>query len=85
MASGGVPLIADSRGLREAGAEAAPRFDPDQPSQLVALLLLLLDDRSREWFKARLQPRVQRRLQRLHPDLLGLAMLVQARRAGEMP
>ena len=85
MAAGGVPLIADSRGLREAGAEAAPRFDPDQPSQLVALLLLLLDEHSREWFRARLQPRVLQRLQRLHPDLLGLAMLVQARRAGDAP
>ena len=85
MAASGVPLIADSRGLREAGAEAAPRFDPDQPSQLVALLLLLLDDHSRQWFRARLQPRVHERLQRLHADLLGLALLVQARRAGEAP
>ena len=34
MAAGGLPLVADARGLREAGAEAAIRFAPDQPQQL---------------------------------------------------
>ena len=81
MAAGGFPLIADSRGLREAGAEAALRFTADDASQLVALLSLLLDPPSSAWLQGRLLTRQQLRLQRLHSDLLGLALLVQARRA----
>ena len=81
MAAGGIPLIAESRGLREAGGEAAPRFVPDQPSQLTVWLELLLDPSSGAWLKMRLEPRVQKRLSRLHLDLLGLALLAQVRRA----
>ena len=81
MASGGVPLAADVRGLREAGAEAAIRFDPDQPHELIGLLQLLVDPSSRTWLKSLLQPRVEARLARLHPDLIGLSLLAQARRA----
>lgn len=81
MAAGGFPLIADSRGLREAGAEAALRFCPDQVGEVVALIRLLLDPCASSWLKGRLAPRQLFRLQRLHPDLLGLSLLVQARRA----
>ena len=72
MAAGGHPLIADSRGLREAGAEAVLRFSPDQPAQLVDWLCLLLDSDSRNWLQSCLEPKVKRRLSRLHPDLLGI-------------
>ena len=81
MAAGGTPLIADSRGLREAGAEAALRFCPDQVGQLVALIALLLDPCERDWLQAQLSTRQLLRLQRLYPDLIGLALLVQARKA----
>lgn len=81
MAAGGIPLIAESRGLKEAGGEAAPRFLADQPSQLTVWLELLLNPSSSAWLKMRLEPRVQKRLGRLHQDLLGLALLVQVRRA----
>ena len=81
MAAGGTPLIADSRGLREAGAEAALRFCPDQVGQLVALIALLLDPCERDWLQGQLSTRQLLRLQRLYPDLLGLALLVQARKA----
>ena len=81
MAAGGTPLIADSRGLREAGAQAALRFSPNKPSQLVNLIALLLDPHNRAWLKGKLKIRQKLRLQKLNPDLLGLALLVQARRA----
>ena len=81
MAAGGLPLVADSRGLRESGAEAAMRFSPDQPQQLIGLLQLLLDPTSRSWLKNRLQPRTEARLTRLNPDLLGLCLLAQVRLA----
>ena len=79
MAAGGMPLIADSLGLREAGAEAALRFAPDQPGQLTNLLQLLLDPDTRSWLKTRIKPRVENRLDRLNPDLIGLALLAKAR------
>ena len=41
MASGGLSLVADARGLREAGAEAALRFSARQPGQLSDLLKLV--------------------------------------------
>ncbi len=81
MAAGGIPLVADSRGLREAGGEAALRFCPDNSSHLAALITSLLDTRYSTWLKGKLLMRQQLRLKRLHPDLLGLALLVQARRA----
>ena len=81
MAAGGLPLVADARGLREAGAEAAMRFAPDQPEQLSCLLQLLVDPLSRTWLNSRLQPRIESRLGRLNPDLIGLSLLAQARRA----
>ena len=79
MAAGGRVLIADSRGLREAGGGAAPRFDPDIPQDLAAWLLLLLDHDSAAWFDRRYERRRQRRLQGLNPDLLGLSLLAKAR------
>ena len=83
LASGGIPLIADSRGLREAGAEAALRFSPDHPDQLSSLLELLLHADTNIWLRARLQSRISKRLSRLHSDLLGLALLAQARCAAD--
>ena len=81
MASGGFPLISDVRGLREAGAEAAPRFSPSQPEQLSELLKLLVDPSTRIWLQSQLIPRMRSRLSRLNPDLIGLSLLAQARRA----
>ena len=83
MASGGVPLIADARGLQEAGAEAACRFSPDQPLQLSSLLELLIDPLVAPWFRALLRRRAQSRLERLNPDLIGLALLAQARQIAQ--
>tara|TARA_B100000674_G_scaffold261533_1_gene215734 strand:- start:365 stop:1513 length:1149 start_codon:yes stop_codon:yes gene_type:complete len=80
MASGGLSFVADSRGLREAGAEAALRFSPSQPEQLSELLKLVSDPSSRTWLQSQLQLRVRSRLDRLNPDLIGLALLAQARR-----
>ena len=80
MASGGLPLVADVRGLQEAGAEAALRFSPCQPEQLSGLLKLVADPLMRNWLKSELQPRMRSRLDRLNPDLIGLALLAQARR-----
>jgi glycosyltransferase involved in cell wall biosynthesis len=81
MAAGGIPLLADSRGLREAGGEAALRFSLRDPRELSAMLQMLLDPSSSEWLKLRLKPRVEQRLSRLNPDLFGLALLAQARQA----
>ena len=81
MASGGLCLVADARGLREAGAEAALRFSPRQPEQLRDLLKLVADPLTRAWLQSKVQPRMHSRLARLNPDLIGLALLAQARRA----
>ena len=81
MASGGLSLVADARGLREAGAEAALRFSARQPGQLSDLLKLAADPFTRKWLQSQLLPRVRSRLARLNPDLIGLALLAQARRA----
>ena len=80
MAAGGLSLIADSRGLREAGGEGALRFSPDSPRMLSDLLELVADPCSRTWIQRYLSVRTQRRLSRLHPDLIGLSLLAQARR-----
>ena len=81
MASGGLPVVSDSRGLREAASEAALRFVPGCPSQLVDFLLMLLDQQSHDWVLRVLSKRANRRLDRLNPDLLGLSLLAQARLA----
>ena len=81
IASGGLCLVADVRGLREAGAEAALRFSSRQPRQLSNLLKLVIDPCTRIWLQRILKQRMCSRLARLHPDLLGLALLAQARRA----
>ena len=81
MASGGLSLVADVRGLREAGAEAALRFSSSQPRQLSDLLKLVVDLHTRKWLQSLLLPRVHSRLARLNPDLIGLALLAQARTA----
>ena len=83
MASGGRVITADSRGLREAGAEAALRCQADNPASLTALLLLLKDESSTSWLKLLLEQRRQQRLQRLNPDLLGIALLAQARQIAD--
>jgi glycosyltransferase involved in cell wall biosynthesis len=81
MSAGATVLLADSRGLREAGGEAALRFHPRRPFELVQLLSLLLHPDA-GWLKRHLQCRAERRLALLHPDLLGLALLALARRLG---
>ena len=79
LASGGLLIAANARGLREAAGEAGLRVDPTQPQQLEALLQLLLDAPSRAWLDPLLEERRRRRLERCCPDLLGLALLTQAR------
>ena len=81
IAAGGLALVADTRGLQEAGAEAALRFSPRQPEQLSNLLKFVADPLMRAWLQTRLQRRMCSRLARLNPDLIGLALLAQARRA----
>jgi len=78
MAAGATVLVADSRGLREAGAGAALRFSSRRPGELAALLALLGSDQA-PWLLPHLRRRRQRRLAALHPDLLGLALLALAR------
>lgn len=78
MAAGATVLVADSRGLREAGAGAALRFSSRRPAELAALLSLLGPDQP-AWLSSQLAQRRQRRLAALHPDLLGLALLALAR------
>lgn len=78
MSAGAIVLIADSPGLREAGGDAALRFHPRRPLELVQLLLLLLQPDA-AWLTAHLHSRAERRLSLLHPDLLGLALLAKAR------
>ena len=88
LAAGATVLVANSRGLKEAAAGAAPRFAADSPAELVAWLQVLLDPPSRSWLLPQLQRRAQARLAVLDPDLIGLALLAQARRipagAGEV-
>ncbi len=79
LATGATVLLADSRGLREAGGGAALRFNPRRPAELADLLELLLHPGS-AWLAGHLQRRRQQRLAGLHPHLLGLALLAQARR-----
>jgi hypothetical protein len=45
------------------------------------MLQMLLDPSSSDWLKRRLEPRIEQRLNRLNPDLFGLALLAQARQA----
>jgi glycosyltransferase involved in cell wall biosynthesis len=78
MASGGTVLIADSRGLREAGGAAALRFQSRSPTSLSSLIELLLSEQS-IWLKRVLQRRAKVRLSRLHSHLLGLSILALAR------
>lgn len=80
LATGAVVLLADSRGLREAGGVACPRFHPEQPTQLAAWLRLLLDPMSAEWLMPYLRSRRTLHLHERNPDLFGLALLAMARR-----
>ena len=79
LASGATVLVADSRGLREAGGGASPRFSATDPASLASWLKLLLDQESAAWLTPLLQRRAQKRLEQLHPDLLGLVLLALAR------
>lgn len=80
LAAGGRLIVADARGLREAAAEAGLRVAVDQPRVLEALLRLLLDQQARAWLDPVLERRRLQRLQRCSTDLIGLALLAQARR-----
>ena len=51
-----------------------------QPEQLRDLLKLVVDPVTRAWLQSQLQTRIRSRLARLNPDLIGLALLAQARR-----
>ncbi len=79
VAAGGRLIVADSRGLREAAAEAGLRVSADDPGQLKRLLELLHHSPSRVWLDPFLTKRREQRLSRCCPDLLGLALLASAR------
>ena len=79
LAAGATVFVADSRGLREAGAGAALRFSSRHPSELGALLRLLLHQPEGSWLMAHLARRRPARLAALNPDLLGLKLLALAR------
>jgi len=72
-------LVADSRGLREAGCTACPRVNPEHPADLVAWLRLFLDPISLDYFSHHLERRRMQRLSGINPDLLGLALAAMAR------
>ena len=78
-AAGGMVIVADSRGLREAAGEAGLRVDVDQPAQLQLLLQTLQDPDARSWWEQRLCAKRRQRLQRNSSELLGLALLAAAR------
>jgi hypothetical protein len=80
LAAGGRLIVADARGLREAAGEAGLRTPVDQPRLLEALLRLLLDPPTATWLDPVLERRRHQRLQRCSPDLIGLALLAEARR-----
>lgn len=81
MLAGGLPVISDVFGLREAGAEASLRFDPHDNTQLISILQMLLHSSSRSWIHRKLIFRMSQRLRRLNIDLFGLALLAEARRS----
>ncbi len=78
LACGAVVLISDSRGLREAGANACLRFSSRNVTQLVDLLCFLLCPDS-DWIKSILAIRAKQRISVLNPDMFGLALLSIAR------
>ena len=78
LASEAVVLISDSRGLREAGANACLRFSSRNVSQLVDLIRLLLSPDS-NWIRSKLLLRAQQRISFLNSDMFGLALLCIAR------
>ena len=79
LAAGGVVIHANARGLREAGAGAAPCVDVDDPAGLARWLRLLMHPPSQAWLQPRVHRRWGQRQRRLQPDRLGLALLAQAR------
>ena len=79
MASGGMPICTNVRGLREAASGAVPLLDPEQPQQLVAWLELLADSPSRQWFAQACRRRQRARLAETAPPLVGLTLLALAR------
>ncbi|MBM5820632.1 MAG: glycosyltransferase family 4 protein [Cyanobacteria bacterium K_DeepCast_150m_m2_101] len=85
LAAGGTVLLADSRGLREAGGRACLRFPAHNPGQLAGLLCALLDPSTGPWLRCRLASRRTAHLNRFHPHLLGLALLAEARRLSAAP
>ena len=79
IACGGTVIVANARGLKEAGAEAALRCNPSEPSELKELLILLKQKPSNDWIRQCLKRRNQTRMKRLNADLLGLSLLAKAR------
>ena len=83
LASGGYVISTDVPGLREASGGCVPCLDPDCPQALADWVALLLDPASAYWIRPHLQRRRLTRLSRLHPDLLGLGLLIKARQLFE--
>jgi len=83
LATGATVILSDSRGLREAGGPACPRVNPDQPRELAAWLRMLLDRPSSDWLLPRLTHRRLKRMDSFNPDILGLALLAQARQLSD--
>ena len=71
MASGGLSLVADARGLGRL-SEAALRFSSSQPGRS-ATFEACSNPFTRNGCRAVLLPRVRSRVARLSPDLIGLA------------
>ena len=84
LAAGGRVLLADSRGLREAGGGACLRFSANSSSELSALLRLLLEPSTDHWLDHYLNRRRLLHLQHFQPHLLGLALLAEARRVSRI-
>ncbi|WP_320675988.1 glycosyltransferase [Prochlorococcus sp. MIT 1300] len=79
LASKALVLVADSRGLVEAGGKACLRFSADKPKELVQLLQLILDRETWRGFDQVLIRRRNQRLSGLSSDLLGLCLLAAIR------
>ena len=79
MASGGIVVVANSRGLKESGGEAALRCHPEDPENLADLLDMLNSKDARDWIVNVIRRRSISRMKRLSPEIFGLALLALAR------
>ena len=79
MASGGITLVSDVIGLREAGSEASLRFTDNSPDSLSSYLALLINPSTGPYFRSILRRRAPLRLHKLHPHLFALCLLTASR------